>query len=559
MVVLNRKNGDSVMLKKKYIVTAVGILCILLGSLFVNNVILAQSGSEYDPWLDYNDDGIIDVHDLATLSQAYGSSGEPLNIPLTLEYSSGWIDITDKQGQYFNITHNLNITTSYMPRVWGRTTSDGALHRRHFSGTGYTPGWNRTHGGTNGDEAFSLVQTSDGGYALAGWTWVSPGGIPDHLDARFVKFDSVGNLQWNHTWGGEKDDALYSVVQADDGGYALAGYTASYGDSIGGRDFWLVKTDSSGNAVWNKTYRPEGIFATERAEAVVQTSDGGYALAGYRYGIYDTGYDFMLVKTNSTGDQSWMASWGGVEDDVAYSLVQTSDGGYLLAGETFSYGTGTPSESNAWLVKFGSTGLKEWDNPYGALGTDKAFSLIQTADGNYSFTGRYESTSTNDDFWLVKIYPNGTQIWSRTYGFSAPPTYTATYEYAFSLVQTSDGGYALAGYLVAYGAGNNDLGLVKTDPAGNMIWSRTYGGDGWDVARSVVQTDDGGYALAGYAASFGAGSFDFYLVKTDPFGLMEAFEFGLAITGYTADTLELYRGAIDPYWNYVNVRIWVAK
>ncbi len=551
---LTRKRRKLVLNAKQFVATAL-FMFVLLMIVFAP---LSGQESAYDPWLDYNDDGIIDVNDLAAMGDVYGSTGEPLSFPMALTYDSGWVNVTDKQGQYFNITHNLNITTNFMVRMWGRTTPDGGIHRKHLYGTGYTPGWNSTHGGTNSDHAYSAIQTIDGGYALAGWTYLSPGGIPDHTDARFVKFDFAGNLEWNQTWGGEKWDALYSVIQTDDGGYALAGYTASYGPVIGDSDFWLIKTNSSGSMVWNKTYHQESYFATERAWDVVQTSDGGYALAGYKSGQYGTGYDFWLVKTNSTGDQMWVANRGGNEDDMAYSLVQTNDGGYLLAGQTFSYGSGVPSESNAWLIKFASNGVYEWDKPFGGNGDDKAYSLIQTADGNYSFAGHWESTITTAyDFWLVKIYPNGTKIWGGTYDFGYYPNWVK-WDFAHSVVQTSDGGYVLAGETDTHDA-NWDLLLAKIDPNGNLMWSRTFGGAEWDEAWSVVQTSDGGYALAGYTASFGAGNMDFYLVKTDPFGLIEAFEFGLATAGHTADTLTLYRGAIDPYWNYVRVRIWVAK
>jgi hypothetical protein len=255
--------------------------------------------------------------------------------------------------------------------------------------------------------------------------------------------------QCNRTYGGTSTDIAFSVVQTGDGGYAIAGYTYSFG--AGEHDFWLVKTDAAGNMQWNRTY---GGTSNDFARSVVQTGDGGYAIAGYT-DSYSVGYDdFWLVKTDSSGNMQWNKTYGGTGNDIAYAVIQTSDGGYALTGETTSYGTG-------------------------------------------------------GDFWLVKTDSSGTVQWNQTYG-------GASGDVAYSLVQTGDGGYALAGHTESYGAGNYDVWLVKTDSSGTVQWSRTYGGADNDVARSVVQTGDGGYALAGYTDSYGAGGYDFWFIKTAP-------------------------------------------
>ena len=254
--------------------------------------------------------------------------------------------------------------------------------------------------------------------------------------------------EWKKTYGGDFRDYAESIVETSDGGYALAGWTASFG--TGYADAWLVKVDSSGSQEWNRTY---GGDIGDKARSVVETSDGGYALAGHTQS-YGVGYqvDFWLVKLDSSGNVQWNKTYGGDHDDEAYSVVETSDGGYALAGWTRSFGAG------------------------------------------------------DLDFWLVKVDSSGNMEWNRTYGGT-------NFDHACSVVETVDGGYALAGYTLSYGAGEQDCWLVKVDSSGNMQWNKTYGGAETDVARSVVETSDGGYALAGYTLSYGAGEHDFWLVK----------------------------------------------
>jgi len=256
---------------------------------------------------------------------------------------------------------------------------------------------------------------------------------------------------WSQTYGGSGDDEAYSLVQTSDGGYALAGYTNSFG--AGSYDFWLVKTDSSGNMLWNRTYGGSG---DDEAECVIQTGDG-YAVAGYTNSTGAGGFDFWLVKTDFSGTSQWSQTYGGADDEAANALLQTSDAGYALAGWTGSYGAG------------------------------------------------------GFDFWLVKTDFSGTSQWSQTYG-------GADDEAANALLQTSDAGYALAGWTGSYGAGGFDFWLVKTNSSGTMLWSQTYGGGGDDAGFSLVQTSDGGYALAGFTGSYGAGDYDGFLVKTDSAG-----------------------------------------
>ena len=364
--------------------------------------------------------------------------------------------------------------------------------------------WSQTYGGAENDYANSVVQTSDGGYAIAGSTQSFGAG---NTDFWLVKTDGAGNMKWSRTYGGEVNDIAYSLVQTSDGGFALAGEANSFiGESA---DFWLVKTDERGNMEWNRTY---GGIGNDRAKSLIQTSDGGYALAGSTEAFGAGEWDSWLVKTDEYGDMEWNKTYGGTRSEGASSLIVTSDGGFALAGSTSSFGVGL---INFWLVKTDGAGNMEWNQTYGSSIRNFFSSLIEVSDGGFVMAGDIHSGDAGgENFWLVKTDGAGNMEWNQTY-------IEADMDRPHSLVQTSDGGFALAGETKSFGAGNFDFWLVKTDGLGNKEWNRTYGGADIDRANSVVQTSDGGYAVAGNTLSFGAGSYDFWLVKTNAQGIPE--------------------------------------
>jgi hypothetical protein len=523
---------------------------ILLGLVLIQSS--SQQGGAYDPWLDCNGDGVIDAYDLEALGQAYGSSGAPLNMPMSLAYTTGgWIDISDKRGQNIIITPNVgNLETlTWIPRIWGRTAEDGLYHQRCLDGTGYKSGWNKTYGETETQYANALVQTNDGGYAMAGRTW-SP--LVSDYDCWLVKTDSAGNIEWNKTYGNTSWDEAYDLVQTSDSGYVLVGYTSVAG-SYQLRDAYVVKTNSAGVVQWERSY---GVTANEYAVAVIQTNDGAYAVAGYTVTNAGDDSEPWLIKINAEGDQVFGRFYGGPDFDYFTDLVQTTDNGYAISGYTESYGSGG---YDFWLVKTDSNGNALWSQTYGGTvggpsGWEEANALVLTDDGGYALAGYAQCYDITDcDFWLVKTDSNGVMQWSNSYGGPAP-------EIADSLVRTVDGGYALAGITYSLGGENTpDIWLVKTDASGTMTWDRTYGGIYVDRAHDLVQTSDEGYALAGIRGTGYHNEGVAWLVKTDPFGLSNYYEYGLTLVGYTADSIILYRGKFDPYYNFIRVGLWVLK
>jgi hypothetical protein len=216
--------------------------------------------------------------------------------------------------------------------------------------------------------------------------------------------------------------------------------------------------------------------------------------------------DIILIKTDANGNIQWAKTYGGTGVDGAYSVRQTSDGGYIVAGYTASFGAG-----GAFLIKTNASGNLQWAKTY--EGTNLLYSVQQTSDGGYIVAGLTNSFGAgNKDVFLIKTNTTGNIIWAKTYGGWSD-------EWARSVQQTSDGGYIVAGYTDSFGAGGSDFFLIKTDANGNIIWAKTYGGTGWyDEAMSVRQTSDGGYIVAGRTGSFGAGGTDIFLVKTDATG-----------------------------------------
>jgi hypothetical protein len=366
-----------------------------------------------------------------------------------------------------------------------------------------SPPFCKAIGGANHDVGKSLIQTSDGGYAIAGGT-TSFGAGKDDIDIYVVKLDANGNLQWTKTIGGPASEEGNSLIQTSDGGYAITGYTTSFG--AGEDDVYVVKLDAKGNLQWTKTI---GGKSVEKGSSIIQTSDGGYAIAGYTESFGAGEADVYVVKLDAKGNLQWTKTIGGPKDDRGFSLIQTSDGGYVIAGYTRSFSAGW---TDVYVVKLDASGNLQWTKTIGGTEVDGGISLIQTSDGGYAITGTTNSFGTpSGDVYVVKLDANGNLQWIKTIG----GTYN---DVGRSIIQISDGGYAVAGETKSFGAGEADVYVVKLDAQGNLQWTKTIGGPKDDWGFSLIQTSDGGYAIAGYTNSFGAGEADVYVVKLDKNG-----------------------------------------
>lgn len=311
---------------------------------------------------------------------------------------------------------------------------------------------------------------------------------------------------WNKTFSGHGYEKAYSIRQTSDGGYIIAGETLALGMAYCG--VWLVKTDSYGNMQWNKTFRDTEYFG---GCYVRQVCDDGYIIAASTESHGSIDSDLWLIKTDPTGNKQWEKTFGGTYNDEVRSMQQTSDGGYILTGETYSDTRG----SDVWLIKIDSSGNKQWERTFGGINFDSVNSLEQTSDGGYIIAGKKDSIFDNEkcDFWLIKTDPGGNEQWNNTYGKQC-------INEAESVRQTLDGGYIIAGYTYSYDTEKFDILLVKTGSNGNMVWLKTFRRDDYSKANCVRQTSDGGYIIAGETRSK-YGVTDAWLIKTDSNGNMQ--------------------------------------
>jgi hypothetical protein len=385
------------------------------------------------------------------------------------------IESEDYDGN-LSISAEQNFTTSFIPEIL----------------------WDKTFGGTESDSMLSVQKTTDSGYIITGYTAsYGAGGI----DGWLIKTDSAGNEEWNKKFGGSNEDIFKSSQQTTDGGYIIAGYTASYG--AGAADMWLIKTDSAGIEEWSKTF---GGVGNDFGYSVQQTTDGGYIITGHTESYGVGAADIYLVKTDSAGIEEWSKTFGGVGNDSSRSLKQTTDGGYIIAGYTYSYGDGS---RDGWLIKTDSTGIEEWNKKFGDSGSDSFESIQQTTDGGYIMTGYTTSYDVlGRDMWLVKADSAGIEEWNKTFGgFEGDDGKTVQ--------QTTDGGYLALGSYAVPPTGEFDIYLVKADSAGNEEWSKTFGGNQTEYGHSIQEVSDNEYIIGGNTLSYGAGSYDFWIIKTN--------------------------------------------
>lgn len=284
----------------------------------------------------------------------------------------------------------------------------------------------------------------------------------------------------------------YNAQQTNDGGYILSGYTLNTIPSSN-YDLYIIKVASDGTQTWANNYG--GTDDDGLGDSYIkQTTDGGYIVSSSRYDPATLGNDVYLVKLASDGTLSWSKTYGGTGDDLGGDIQQTSDGGYIITGSTKSFGAG---DYDVYLIKTANDGTISWTKTYGGANIDIGKSVQKTTDGGYTIGGWTISFGQgNLDYYLIKTSSDGTLSWSKTYG-------GANSDYAYSVIQTSDGGYALAGTTASFGAGG-DFYLIKTSSDGTLSWSQTYGGANGEVGYSARQTNDGGFILAGQTQSFGA-------------------------------------------------------
>ena len=341
---------------------------------------------------------------------------------------------------------------------------------------------------TYGYQAFgySVEQTDDGGFIACGTTHI---GFVQH--PYLIKTDGNGNLEWERTYPAEVGAGLYSVRQIRTGGFITVGSISTFAP---GGPMYLIKISDYGDTIWTRTY---GTNDMNEAFAVDETFDGCYIIAGYDYQPQVFNHHIHLLKVNADGDSLWMKIYDHIYGK-AFSVIENNDGDYLIAGYAWTEGA---SWADPILIKTDQYGDTIWTRLYGGEYSDAFRSVKQTSDGGYILTGNSGTDTGDYDFYLVKTDSEGDTLWTRTYGGDED-------EVGYCVDQTHDGGYIITGRTSSYGFGNRDLYVVRTDEIGDTLWTTTFGGDDYDWGRSIQQTDDGGFIICGETESFGTGEVD---------------------------------------------------
>ena len=365
--------------------------------------------------------------------------------------------------------------------------------------------WAKTYGGNGSDYMKSIQQTSDGGYIVPGETY-SFG--QSHGDVWVLKLDSNGDIQWQKTYYlGTGYINPTSIQQTIDNGYVVAAYV----DIINRRtDAWIIKLDSSGNIQWQKTY---GGSYDDSIVSVKQTQDGGYIAVGDSYSFGAGNYDIWVLKLNLNGNIQWQKTYGSDGWDTGYYVDQTSDGGYILAGQTHSFAGGYPNTFNMWILRLDSNGGIQWERIYGSnwVSVNK---IQQTTDSGFIISGTKPAGIGQYDIVVLKLDSSGNIQWQKAYGGTG-------YEYGGYVQQTSDGGYILAGTTSYSFTGSLDYWIAKLNSSGDIQWEKVYSTPYLpinDKAPFIYQTLDSGYILAGHTNSFGAGLVDLWILKLGTIG-----------------------------------------
>lgn len=390
-----------------------------------------------------------------------------------------------------------------------------------------TVDWVKTFGGSQEDEALSIVETTDNGYLVFGYTQSTDGDITDKTatDSDFwaLKLTQDGSVSWSKTYGGSGDDRGQKLIRTSDNGYVMVGYSRSTDGDVstnaGLQDYWIVKIDASGTIIWEKTFGFPGI---DRAFSVVQTTDGGYFITGFLDVTASNGEgnddgfrkhgvgEFWGIKLNASGEREWRRYFGGTDNDRSYDTVQTEDGGFLMIGSSESTDfdiTNSQGSYDFWVVKVNSSGTKVWEKSYGGTEIDIAYAISSAGNGRYTIVGDSRSndgnitqSNGNADLWMIQIDGNGNLIWEKSLGGTQFDTGRGIYP-------IQSGGFVITGNSrsndndLDQNNGQSDVWTLIVDNNGEISWKSSIGGSAEEFATGVIQTADKKIVIAGSSAS----------------------------------------------------------
>lgn len=374
-----------------------------------------------------------------------------------------------------------------------------------------------TLGGSKNESGQSIIKTMDGGYAILGFTQSSDGDIADKTNESYdywvLKFNANHDMQWSKTYGGSGDDRGEDIVQTSDGGFAVLGYSDSNDGDVtsnaGAQDYWLAKLDSNGNLLWQQSY---GYLGADRGKSILITQDGGFFITGIldvtaSGGAGNTknasskhaGGDYWALKLNSEGTIEWSKYYGGSFTDSPFDAIQTTEGDFIIVGSSDSDDVDIANnigDYDFWVVKISNSGTIIWEENFGGTQIDEARSIVDSGDGNFLIIGDTRSSDIHisnnlgaADLWLIKISPSGNIIWEKTFGGS-------DFDAGLSIAKATNSNFIISGSSrsadgnLSSNKGQNDAWLLKIDANGSIIKQNSIGGSAIDFCLSAIELED---------------------------------------------------------------------
>jgi hypothetical protein len=360
------------------------------------------------------------------------------------------------------------------------------------------------YGEANYDYGRAIIELSNGGYICAGNTSITGN---EYGDLLLIKINQSGEQEWMHNLSFSPSDRANMLLEETDTGIIIAGTTIS--TINGSKDVLIVKTNQSGHVEW---YRNYGNDEDQEAHYIHKLNDNSYVICGQSV-EQNTGFNMLLImKLDIDGNELWSNTYGGNGDDFGYSVIEENDGSLLVTGMTKSSGD---LNGDAWLLKIDSSGNEYWRKTYGGTSKDLTRHFIGTSDGYILIGNTTSYGSGNDDIFVIKVDLDGNQEWSNTYGGVGT-------DIGRKIINYNNEGYALIGYTDSFGTGNSfNSWLIKIDLSGNLIWDKTYGGDGNDRSLSGLKTTDDGFIIVGFSDSNQNNLSNVSVIKTDNSGNIE--------------------------------------
>jgi hypothetical protein len=363
--------------------------------------------------------------------------------------------------------------------------------------------WIKNLGASRVEEYANAMQpTSDGGFIIAGQTGLLLG-VPGEV--WLVRTDAAGDTLWTKKYGGAGREEGHAVQQTGDGGFIIAGTTTSYG--AGRTDAWLIRTNAAGDTVWTKTY---GGSSEDYAEAVELTADGGFIITGNTFYPGSVNSDLWLIRADATGDTLWTRTFGGPGIEQGKSVQQTSDGGFVVTGRLSSFSA--IGQSDVWLIRTDADGDSLWTRSFAGPGPSWSFdygnAVQQTIDGGFVVVGSTDngSITVGSDVFLIRTDANGDTLWTRAYAGIGS-------DEGHAIQETAGGGFIIAGETYSPSTSDTDLLLIRTDAAGDTLWTKIVSDSRYEAGYAVRQISDGGFVIAGRTHSFGPGDADALLIR----------------------------------------------